>query len=130
MSTKLEELSDLDIEETKEDMQDFDDFGDFEDLEDLDVHEEFEEKVKTKKESEAVTDLVKSYFNTGLMSSMYDKIKEPTLVMFITMIITNPVSSQIVTSLPYANITTDGVKLNLILSILAGILFFVIRFFI
>ena len=114
MSTKLEELSELDDEE---------DLNYLEDLEDLE--DTGEDPIDAPKKQ---ADEVSLY--SGLSSSIYDKVKDPVLVTFITMVITNPILSQIITSLPYVNIAGESIKLNLILSVLAGILFFIIRWFI
>lgn len=125
MSTKLEELSDLDEQEFEE-LEDMD----LELEENTDFKEDFEDAPKTKSKTQEQPSKVVEYFPTDMMGTVYDKIKEPILVTFITMAITNPIFSQVITSLPYVDITLDSVKLNLILSIVAGILFFIFRTFV
>lgn len=111
MSTKLEDLSVSD--EGEEYMADYEDYDEKEDF--------YEEKDGLNEEK---IEPVEIY------SYIFTKVKEPLLVGILVFLFTNKLFLQLVNTIPMVDIVNNTVGLNLILAILASIIFFIVREFV
>ena len=113
MSTKLEDLSVSDYNE--EDYQDYNP-----DLEELEtIVEEKQEKEEKQEE-----------LQTKIYNFLYNKIKEPFLVTILVLLFTNKLFLQLLNSISFFKIVEDNIGINVVLSILAGLIFFILREFV
>jgi hypothetical protein len=107
MSTKIEDLSDNEEE------------YEYQDSEDNEVLEPFE----IIKEDD-------SDINSRILKILYKKIKEPVLVVVIMLVLTHPLLIKGIFRIPNVEVLDGTLGVNVILSILAGIIFFIIREFV
>ena len=119
MSTKLEDLSVSDYNE--EDYQDYN--PNLEELATI-VEEEQEEKQEEKQEKN------KEELQNKIYNFLYDKIKEPFLVTILGLLFTNKLFLQLINSISLFKIVEDNIGINVFLSILAGVIFFILREFV
>jgi hypothetical protein len=115
MSTKIEDISDSEEEEYyQEDRQEYDDLKE----------DTYVEKFTEEKPPEVVD------INTRIFNMIVEKLKHPALVTFIMVVLTHPLLIQGIFKIPYVEVADQTIGVNVILSILAGILFFIFREFI
>lgn len=119
MSTKLEDLSVSDSgeedyrEEYNPDLEETDtNFENFEE-ENQELEEKQEEDLKTK-----------------IYNFFYEKLKEPILVTILMLLFTNKLVLRLLHSISFLQIVEANLGLNVLLSILAGLIFFIIREFV
>jgi hypothetical protein len=114
MSTKIEDLSDSEEELYNEDHYE---------EHDEDFHkEELVMKKKQIKEKFTPEDQVNNF-----LSNLVEKIKDPILVSLIMMILTHPILIKGIFRIPYVEVADGTIGVNIILSIIAGILFYFLR---
>ena len=116
MSTKIEDLSD-----SEEELYDEDHYEEH----DEDFHEE-ELAMKKKQRKEKFTPEDQPQVNSFL-SNLAEKIKDPILVSLIMMILTHPILIKGIFRIPYVEVADGTIGVNIILSIIAGILFYFLR---
>jgi hypothetical protein len=117
MSTKLEDLSVSDYEE--EDYRE--EYNPI--FEETDTNfENFEEEKQEEKQEEDLQKKIYTFF--------YEKIKDPILVTFLMLLFTNKLVLRLLNSMSFLQIVEANLGLNVLLSILAGIVFFIIREFV
>ncbi len=68
--------------------------------------------------------------NNRIIQMLYSKLKEPVLVTFLMLLLTHPILIKGIFRIPYIEVMDSTISVNVMLSILAGILFFIIREFI
>jgi hypothetical protein len=118
MSTKIEDLSDSGEEELYDDYE-----GDHYE----DIHEEdLVVKKKAKKEKFTQDEEEQPPIN-GFLKNLAEKIKDPILVSIIMMILTHPLLIKGIFRIPYVEVADGTIGVNIILSIIAGILFYFLR---
>lgn len=122
MSTKIEDLSDNEEEELYEDNDE--DF--LEDTHQEDLHVKKPKKTKEKFEEET---LEEESVNSRIMNMVMDKIKHPVVVTLIMLLLTHPLLIQGIFRIPYVEVADGTIGINVILSILGGILFFIFKEF-
>lgn len=113
MSTKLEELSDTSVDENEE-------VQNIEELEE-DLEEELEEDL------EEGVDIFKY---SKVLSNVYESVKEPLLVSIVSLTVNNSTFKKMLNSLPYLNVSDKPFILNLVLALITGVLFLVLRLFV
>jgi hypothetical protein len=115
MSTKLEDLSDNEEEQMYEEEE-------YEESE-----EEFVEKPMKKKKRDVVENFEEgSDMYSRVLKMLIEKLKNPVLVTLIMLVLTNPLLIQGIFRLPYVEVIDGTISINVILSILAGIIFFIL----
>lgn len=116
MSTKIEDLSD-----SEEDNQ---------------YEEEYEEEQYEEDNPEEVihtehfTQPSDENINMRIVNMIIEKVKHPFLVTLIMIFLTHPLLIQGIFKIPYMEIADQTISVNVMLSILAGIFFFILREFI
>lgn len=121
MSTKLEDLSVSDLEENK-DYQREDNYYDEENY-----SEEYEDKenfddMSTVKVEQQPYDTVYKFF--------YEKIKDPMIVTFLVIVFTNKYLLEFLHSISFLHIVENSIGINVMMAILIGILFLIMREFV
>ena len=121
MSTKIEDLSDNEEEELYED--DNDEFLEDDHEEDLHVN-------KPKKNKERFEEVPEEEsVNSRIMNMVIEKVKQPFVVTLIMLLLTHPILIQGIFRIPYVEVADGTIGINVILSILGGILFFIFKEF-
>ena len=123
MSTKLEDLSDDEYVEDR--------YADEE--EDQYFEEECDQEIEVakprRKTKENFEENEQESLNTRIYNMLVEKLKNPALVSLIFLLLTHPLLIQGIFRLPYVEVADSTIGVNVILSILAGILFFVLQEF-
>ena len=117
MSTKIEELSDtedfLENETEIESETNCETTGDVEKFEDIETSESVEQE--------------ETNITYRIIKMLIEKIKHPVMVTIIFLILTHPLLIQGIFKIPYIQVVDNTISVNVILSILAGIIFFLMR---
>lgn len=124
MSSKLEDLlSDSDEEQEVYHEEDY-------------PEEEYNQKRKRKlverfsKDEPEKVEAVPEDLNQRIMKMLMDKLRDPVIVTLIMMALTHPLLIQGIFRIPYVEVVDQTISINIVLSILAGIIFFLIREFV
>jgi hypothetical protein len=112
MSTKIEDLSDSEEDHQYEEEYD---------------EEQYEEEVQ---HVEHFTQQGDENINIRIVNMIIEKVKHPFLVTLIMIFLTHPLLIQGIFKIPYMEIADQTISVNVMLSILAGIFFFILREFI
>jgi hypothetical protein len=111
MSTKIEELSD--IEEDDEQVQCEYTENEIEQFDDTDQVPSGPDEPEN--------------INYRIIKMLLEKLKHPVLVTIIMLLLTHPLLIQGIFRIPYVEVIDNTISVNVILSILGGILFFLLR---
>jgi hypothetical protein len=120
MSTKIEDLSDNE-EELYEEDEEF-----LEDIHEEDLHVKKPRKTKEKFEEETVEE---ESINSRIINMVMEKVKQPVVVTLIMLLLTHPLLIQGIFRIPYVEVADGTIGINVLLSILGGILFFIFKEF-
>lgn len=124
MSTKIEDLSDNEEELYGEEDEEF-----AEDIHEEDLHVKKINKTKEKFEEDLQEDLQEDSINSRIINMVIEKVKQPFVVTLIMLLLTHPLLIQGIFRIPYVEVADGTIGVNVILSIIGGILFFIFKEF-